>query len=315
MIEPVDDERADPRVRVWSPGRRVDLGATLGPLRRGPGDPTYRTDGGVVWRTSRTPEGVATQRLSVRPGAVGSDVEARCWGPGAAWLLDTLPELLGAADDPEGFLPEHPVVADLHRRHRDWRVPRTGRVLEALVPAVLEQKVTGLEAWRSWRRLVTAYGSPAPGPAPTGMTVFPEPEAWVRIPSWDWHRAGVGPERSRTIVQLARRAAALERTVGMPHADVDRMLRSLPGVGLWTSAEVRQRAHGDADAVSVGDFHLAGRVVYALTGESRGDDARMIELLEPYTGHRYRAVRMVEMSGVGEPRRAPRYSPLDHRGR
>ena len=304
-----------PLVRVWPAHRPVDLAATLGPLRRGGGDPTYRSLPGAVWRTARTPQGPATQRISVRPGEGGSEVEALAWGPGAAWLLEALPGLLGAADDPEGFRPEHPLIAEGWRLSRGWRVPRTGLVLEVLVPAVLEQKVTGSEARMSWRRLVTGYGAPAPGPAPLGMAVVPEPHVWATIPSWEWHRAGVGPDRSRTIVGLARRAAAIERSVGLDGDEADRRLRSLPGVGAWTSAEVRQRAHGDPDAVSVGDVHLAGLVVYALTGDRGGDDAQMLELLQPYAGHRYRAVRMVELSGVSLPRRGPRYSPLDHRSR
>ena len=305
----------EPLIRVWSARRPVDLGATLGPLRRGPGDPTFRRVGGALWRTSRTPEGVASQRISLRAGDLGSDVEVQAWGPGAAWLLETLPDLLGARDDTDGFRPEHPLVADGWRRSPGWRIPRTGLVLESLVPAVLEQKVTGREAWRSWQRLVTGYGAVAPGPAPAGMAVVPMPEQWAGIPSWAWHRAGVGPERSATIVRLAGRAAAVERTVGLPFDQVDRGLQSLPGVGAWTSAEVRQRVHGDPDAVSVGDFHLARHVVFALTGRRDGDDAAMLALLRPYAGHRYRAVRMVELSGVAPERRAPRYSPLDHRTR
>lgn len=302
-------------VRVWHAGRPVDLRATLGPLRRGPGDPTFRMDGGALWRTARTPAGVATQRLSVGAGSSGESVQALAWGPGAGWLLDTLPDLLGAQDDPSGFRPEHQAIAEEWRRSAGWRVPRTHLVLEALVPAVLEQKVTGREAWASWRRLVTTYGTTAPGPAPAGMAVFPEPDVWASVPSWAWHRAGVGPDRSRTIAALAGRAAAIERTDAVTAVEADRRLRSLPGVGAWTSAEVRQRAHGDPDAVSVGDFHLASMVVYTLTGRRGGDDAAMLRLLAPYVGHRYRAVRMVEIAGVALPRRAPRYSPLDHRSR
>jgi hypothetical protein len=300
------------QVRVWQAAWPVDLGATLGPLRHGPRDPTFTSASGALWRTARTPDGPATQRLTVsRPGLVG----AAAWGPGAGWLLETLPDLLGAGDDPSGFDPEHPLLADGWRRSKGWRVPATGLVMDALVVAVLEQKVTGREAWQSWQRLVKAYGEPAPGPAPAGMYVAPEPAAWAAVPSWEWHRAGVGPDRSRTIVGLARRAPAIERTVGLPAEEVDRRLQSLPGVGAWTSAEVRQRVHGDADAVSVGDFHLAGQVVYALTGRRDGDDAQMLELLAPYAGHRFRAVRMIELAGVTLPRRAPRYSPLDHRSR
>ena len=147
------------------------------------------------------------------------------------------------------------------------------------------------------------------------MRVVPAPQRWTLVPSWAWHRAGVGPDRARTVVTATARATALERTLAVDHAEADRRLQSLPGIGPWTSAEVRQRAHGDPDAVSVGDFHLAGQVVYALTGRTGGDDAAMLELLEPYAGHRYRVVRMVELSGVALPRRGPRYAPLDHRSR
>jgi 3-methyladenine DNA glycosylase/8-oxoguanine DNA glycosylase len=234
-------------------------------------------------------------------------------------LLETLPELLGVNDTTFGtFEPDHPVVRAVWRRHQGWRVPRTGLVWETLVPTVLEQKVTGGEARDSWRLMVRTLGEPAPGPEdvrPPGLYVVPEAKVWAQVPSWDWHEAGVGPERSRTIVGAARRVAALERTLSLPLERVEGALRVLPGVGAWTAAEVRQRAFGDPDAVSVGDFHLAGQVVFALTGEMDGDDAKMLELLEPWRGHRYRVVRMIELSGLTKPRRGPRYAPLDHRSR
>jgi 3-methyladenine DNA glycosylase/8-oxoguanine DNA glycosylase len=302
-------------VTTYEPGRPVDLRATLGPLRRGGGDPTTRVDGSGLWRTVRTPLGPATQLLS----RVDRGVTCRAWGTGAAWVLETLPDLLGARDGTaDDFVPltaTHPLLRDAWRRHLGWRVPRSNVVLETLVPSVLEQKVTGGEARSSWRWLVHRYGEPAPGPAPSGLRVVPTPRQWALVPSWAWHRAGVGPERSRTIVTAAGRSAGLERTLGVDHAEADRRMRSLPGIGVWTSAEVRQRAHGDPDALSLGDFHLGGQVVYALTGRTGGDDDAMLELLEPYAGHRYRVVRMVELAGVVQPRRGPRYTPLDHRAR
>jgi 3-methyladenine DNA glycosylase/8-oxoguanine DNA glycosylase len=289
----------------------VHLGATLGALRRGAGDPAHRvTADGTVWRTCSTPEGAATLRLAAHP-AEGA-VRAGAWGPGARWLLDRVPALLGHDDDPAGFVPRHPVVAAAWARYSGWRVPRTGRVFESLVPAVLEQKVTGAEARASWRSLVRRYGEPAPGPAPAGMAVPPVAAVWRAVPSWDWHRAGVDGRRSRAVLSAAVVAARLEETVGMPRADAERRLRSVPGVGVWTAAEVRQRAHGDADAVSVGDFHLAALVGWALVGGPVDDDG-MLELLEPYAGHRYRAVRMIELSGVRKPRFAPRTAPRDYR--
>jgi 3-methyladenine DNA glycosylase/8-oxoguanine DNA glycosylase len=298
-------------VRDWRPGRPVGVVATLAALRRGSTDPAFRRPpDGSVWRTTWTPDGPATLRVSGRAGL--GEITGTAWGPGAAWALEWLPAMLGADDDPEGFRPAHPVLATAWRRHAAWRVPRTGRVLESLVPAVLEQKVTGLEARRAWADLLRRHGEPAPGPAPAGMRVPPPAEGWRAIPSWDWHRAGVDGARSRTVLAAAAVAGRLEETVAMSAADATARLRTVPGVGGWTAAETAQRALGDADAVSVGDFHLAAFVGWALTGE-RTDDAGMLALLEPYREHRYRAVRLLELHVVRHPRRGPRTVPRDYR--
>lgn len=312
--------------RVWRPGRPVDLGSTLGPLRRGSGDPTFRYDGastarrrgGGLWLGTRTPDGPATLRLAVR--AADGEVVATAWGTGASWVLDGLPSLLGADDDVDGFDGvtlgrRYPVLRDTARAHAGWRVPRTRRVMEALAPAVLEQKVTGREAWLAWRTLVRTYGERAPGPVdllPPGLHVPPAAPTWVRIPSWDWHQAGVDLSRSRTLVTAAGRAGRLEALVDRPPAEAATAMRVLPGIGVWTAAEVGQRALGDADAVSVGDYHLAKRVGVAMVGEPVDDDA-MLELLEPFRGHRYRVVRLVELSGAAPARRGPRFEGRDFR--
>jgi 3-methyladenine DNA glycosylase/8-oxoguanine DNA glycosylase len=265
-----------------------------------------------VWRTSLTPEGPGTMRVQGIPVAGYTAVSASAWGPGASWLLAAVPGVLGADDNQAGFEPSHPLLCEMSRRFRGMRVGRSGRVLEALVPAVLEQKVVGAEAWRAWRRLLLRFGDPAPGPAPDGLRVFPAARTWLRIPSWEWHRAGVEGVRARTIVGAARVAGRLEEIVAMASGDADRRLRALPGIGQWTSAEVRQRACGDADAVSVGDYHLPAAVGWALAGR-KVDDAGMLELLAPYAGHRYRVTRLVELGGVGPPRRGPRMAARDYR--
>jgi 3-methyladenine DNA glycosylase/8-oxoguanine DNA glycosylase len=297
--------------RVWRPGFPCQVGLVLSAVRRGRGDPAYQTDvDGSVWRAARTPQGPATLHVRTRP-AVG-EVVGEAWGPGAEWALDTLPSLLGAGDDPSGFVPAHPVLRDAVRRHPGWRVTRTGLVLEALVAAALEQKVTGQEARHGWRMLLRRFGEPAPGPGrERGMRMLPTPEGLRAIPSWEWLRCRVDPARSRVVVTAARVASSLEQTVGLPPPEVARRLRSLPGVGVWTAAEVRQRAHGDADAVSFGDYHVAKNVGWALTGR-RIDDAALADLLAPYRPHRYRVQRLLELSGAAAPRRGPRMAPRTH---
>ncbi|MFF4411312.1 DNA-3-methyladenine glycosylase family protein [Streptosporangium sp. NPDC001559] len=293
--------------RRWRPDRPLDLRATLRPLRHGPGDPAWRhTPDGAFWRTCATPDGPGTLRVAVADGRV----TGAAWGPGAGWLLETLPALLGEDDDVSGFVPEHEVVRRAAKRHEGLRIGRTFRVFESLVPAVLEQKVVSEEGWRAWRWLLYRYGEPAPGPAPEGMRVFPGPEVCRSIPSWDWHRAGAEAVRARTIVNAARYAARLEEAGDS--AATDLLLRALPGIGVWTSAEVRQRSHGDADALSVGDYHLSSLVGWALTGQ-RTDDAGMLRLLAPYLGHRHRVSRLLRSDGERPPARGPRARVRDYR--
>lgn len=286
------------------------MAPTLRVHRRGAGDPSYRIDGrGTHWRATRTPVGPATLALTQRNDGT---VEAEAWGEGAEWALDGVPRLLGADDDASGFEPHHEVVAQLWRRHPHVRFGATGRVWESLLPSIIEQKVTGKEAFGGYRQLVRRHGSPAPGPAgDAGLMLPPDAHTVRRIPSWEWLRLHIDPQRARTAVTAARVADSLDRTVDVAPDEADRRLRSLPGVGVWTSAEVRQRALGHADAVSFFDYHVAANIGWALTGTPVDDDALAV-LLEPYRPHRARVQRLIEVAGLRRPRRGPRMSLPTH---
>ena len=302
-------------VRQWRPPHPTDLLRTLRSLAHGSGDPTQRVartlladECAAVWRTTRLPSGPATMRLAqLRDGALRVDA----WGDGAEEAAERAPSLCGGDDDAAGFDPGDERLATAHRRMAAWRLPRTALIFESLVPVVLEQKVIVVQAQASWRTLVRRYGTAAPGPVAERMRVAPSPSQWRRVPSWAWHRAGVDPQRSRTIVRLAERAAAIDRLASMPSGAAREKLECLPGVGVWTSAEVAQRALGDADAVSVGDFHLAKHIGHALEGRDF-TDAEMLEALEPWRGHRFRAVRCILMAGPARPRRGPKLELVDH---
>ncbi len=295
---------------VWRPQLPVDVRRTLAPLSRGRGDPTHLVEpDGTLWRTTTTEDGPATYRL-VQRGL--HEIACTAWGQGAQRVVAGLADLLGGRDLCAGFEPGHPLLTDTQLRHPGLRIPRTGRVFEALVPAVLEQKVTGKEARAAWRGLVLRHGEAAPGPGPYGMRVPPPAEVWRRIPSWEWHRAGVDPKRSRTVCEAGRLAGRLEQAVGMDPVAAHARLQAIAGIGAWTSAEIAQRALGDNDAVSVGDYHLAQFVGWALVGRPLDDDG-MLELLEGWRPHRYRVVRLLELSGVRKPRFGPRLTVQDHR--
>ncbi|GHD46360.1 DNA-3-methyladenine glycosylase 2 family protein [Mycetocola manganoxydans] len=299
----------------YAPRHPLQVQRIVSPFSRGGDGPCFRRTTTGAWITMRTPAGPATLHLA--QDATG--VDATAWGPGAEWSIDGVPELLGARDDWSDIdLSPSPLLSEVHRRNPGLRLGRNRLVFEMLAPAILEQKVTVVEAWAAWRLLVRRHGTPAPGPAPDGMVVAPDADTWRHIPSWEWHTAGVGPQRSETAVRASRVAAALERTITgtgdvvAEAAEASVRLRSLPGIGPWTAAEVTSRAHGDPDAVSVGDYHLASTVGMALTGSPVDDDA-MLELLEPWAGQRQRVLRLILLSGIRKPRRGPKITIQDHR--
>jgi 3-methyladenine DNA glycosylase/8-oxoguanine DNA glycosylase len=293
--------------RVWRPAWPCPAAPILGQQRHGGGDPTYRIHGDAVWRGIRTPDGPATLRVLPRPS--DGEIHATAWGPGAEWALDRVPAMLGADDDASDFEPGHPLVAEAWRRHPHHRFGAGGLVLEALVPTIIEQKVTGQEAFAGFRRLVHRYGERAPGPGgELRLWVQPDPDALRHVPSWEWLRMHVDPARSRTLVQSARVAGSLER---LTRDNADARLRTLPGIGEWTAAEVRSHAFGDPDAVSFGDYHVAKDIGWAVTGRPF-DDHQLREFLEPWRPQRNRAAMLIHGLAGHRPRHGPRMAPRTH---
>jgi 3-methyladenine DNA glycosylase/8-oxoguanine DNA glycosylase len=296
---------------VHEPARRsfpfdhpLDLARTLWPLRRGSGDPTMRVTADDAVRAWRTAGGPVSIRLRVE----GSALLAEAWGPGADAALDAAPGLAGLEDRPEDLVPVDPLIRRLARNLGGIRLTRTGSILDVLVPTVLEQKIAGKEARRIYRALVRAYGEPAPGPF--GLLLPPAAEVLASLPYHAFHPLGLERRRAEVIRRLAARAPSLERLTRACTTDelaaASAALQALPGIGAWTAAEVGRMALGDPDAISVHDFHLPNLICWAFSGEPRGTDERMLELLEPYRGQRGRVQRLVEASGIGAPRFGPR---------
>jgi 3-methyladenine DNA glycosylase/8-oxoguanine DNA glycosylase len=260
-----------------------------------------RGDGGSVWRATHTPDGPAAVRLA--PTSDGA-VEVDAWGPGAACAAQNAPALCGEEDDDSGFEPRERVLVDARRRHPGLRVPKTRAVFEALLPTVIGQKVATDAAHESYRALVYALGTVAPGPA--NLRVPPPAAVLAETPYWTFHRFGIERRRADVIIRAARSARRLEETASMPLPDAWQRLQAFPGVGPWTAAKVALVALGDADAVPLGDYHLPHMVGFAFDGTARSTDERMLELLEPYRGHRARVLRLLLLAGASAPRFGPR---------
>ena len=287
---------ADAQAR-FEPRRPFDLDLTLAPIGSGP---SLRHHDGAIWRATRTPAGAATVQLEQRNGSV----EVNAWGPGAEWAVAHAPVLCGEEDDDTGFAPSHPLIKRLHHEIPGIRMTRTLSVFETLVPAVILQQVTTEEGRASFHHMVNALGEPAPGPA--SLKLPPAPSVLARTPYWSFHRFGIERRRAEIVIRTARSANRLEEIVTMDLASAYQRMLAFSGIGPWTAAKVAMVALGDADAVPVGDYHLPHSVGYALEGTPRSTDERMLELLEPYRGHRARVIRLLTLAGIAAPRFGPR---------
>jgi len=283
--------------------RPIDLQRTLGSLQTGREDPAIllRPDG--WWLSRRTAAGPATLHLRADDDAI----LAEAWGPGAALALEAAPGLAGLLDDPGAFVPQQPLLRELVGRFPGLRLPRTGQLLPPLLPAVTGQKVTVPEAHRTYRAIVRRLGEPAPGPVP--LLLPPDPARLASLPYFEFHPLGLERRRAEVVRRIGAAAETIESWLALSPEEARARLQTIEGIGPWTAAEATRAAFGDPDAVSLGDAHVPDLVAWALAGEPRADDARMLELLKPYSGQRARVIRLLEISGIKIPRFGPRFSP------
>lgn len=287
-------------VRVVEWDVPLDVVRTLAPLRMSGSDPTSRRHGDTYWKARHTADGPAT--VAVRPTGA-REATFWAWGPGAGAALERAHDWLGLDDDLESFDPTpHPVVERLASQRRGVRMGRFGDAFERLVPVVFGQLVLGKEADRSHSRLVYRFGEAAPGPEE--LRLSPTPQRLIELGSFDFHRLGVERRRAEIVQRAAREATRIDRLLDVPVDDAYTFLRRLRGIGPWTITCLGRVAFGDADAVIVGDYNLPHTVGWALAGKRRSDDEEMLELLEPFRGHRGRVQGMLK--GNGKP---PRHGP------
>jgi 3-methyladenine DNA glycosylase/8-oxoguanine DNA glycosylase len=277
----------------------------------GPSDPTLRVAGNALAMCLRTPEGPITLEAAHSP----ERLDLRLWGPGSEWLEPRLPKMVGIDDRPDLFRPSHPVVREIHRRLGGAHLPRLPRVFDRIIQVVALQLVKSSEGYRAWKRIVQEFGEAAPGPQ--GLVLPPSPETVARLPDSALVAHGVPHKQARTMLRLAGAAGELEAEGEKGTEELTEALSRIRGIGPWTLGYVRGTALGDADAVLPGDYNLPRSIGWVLAGERYADDARMLELLEPFRGHRFRVVKLIWANGVRAPRTRPRRPnrPLGRLGR
>jgi 3-methyladenine DNA glycosylase/8-oxoguanine DNA glycosylase len=287
----------------FTPPFPINVTKTLAPLCRGRSDRTALVSAGALWRATRTPDGPATQRIR----KIGAEIESRSWGPGATWLAERAPVLVGCNDDTTNFPEINEAVTKIHLQNLSYRILCTQNIWEALIPSVLEQKVTGLEARRSYAHIVRHFAEPAPRPEGAPPLVLPPDARRVaEAPSYVFHAANVEAKRGDTIRIAATYAHRFREAADASATEAKALLAKLPGIGAWTVAEIALVALGDADAVSVGDYHLKNWVSWNLAARPRGTDEEMLDLLEPFRPHRGRVLKYLQMGGQRPPRYGPR---------
>ena len=284
----------------------LDLRGTLAATGKA-SDPGRSLGDGGIWRVYRSPDGPVSLKIE----RTEEGVRGLAWGPGSEHALGILPDLVGAHDDPTKFVPHHDALRDLYRRKPGLRFGKTHCAVEALIKTIPGQRVTAVAAKRTARELVFRFGDPAPGPVDLRLPA--DPERIANLSYENLHGAGLERSRASTILEICRRRKRIEQLGQRSPEDAVTALQSIRGIGPWTANRVAELAWGWTDAVQTGDYWLPSTISWILAGEARADDARMLELLEPYRPHRARAVKLAMSARIKPPRFGPRLDVRDFR--
>jgi 3-methyladenine DNA glycosylase/8-oxoguanine DNA glycosylase len=248
-------------------------------------DPSFRRIEERGWQTLRW---VHDELCRVTIGCGASTLGVQIDGPAEA--LNAVGQehargLLGLHDPADWKLDLRDPMRPYQRARPGLRLVRAFWLYEGAVNVILSQRVSGREAVDNWGRLCRRFGEQR-----EGLTSLPSPGRMLSLSLAELASCGIEAKRARALKMAA------ERLRKVPPAElsgegVERLLEGCRGIGPWTRTLLRAQFWGDPDAVPLGDYGLPNLVCGALAGEREGDDCRMLELLEPYRGHRFRLIR------------------------
>jgi 3-methyladenine DNA glycosylase/8-oxoguanine DNA glycosylase len=261
-------------------------------------DPTATLSQNRLKKAFSCVDGTCVVEVTAETGGV----HVRAEGAGEAEVVADLVDALGADDGSKVFTPDHPLLAKLHRAHAGLRLVRVPWRFDVACCAVLQQRVTVREAWQEWTRIAKKYGTRPKNDGSHDLFAFPGAHEIARMDSWRFEELGVDPKRTRAMIGLARDVVRRGTFGWTDRARVRKHMRAVRGIGVWTTEMTLGFGYGDPDALPLADLHLPHLVTWALARERPGTDERMEQLLEPYRGHRFRAVRLLLDAGIVVPR-------------
>jgi 3-methyladenine DNA glycosylase/8-oxoguanine DNA glycosylase len=303
QLKAQDEVQAQEKAHAHVPIFPVHFSRTFSMQSLGPYDPTAES-AADLFRKAFFYRGEPAA-LEFRRDQEGLLVTA--YAPEAEALLEETLAGLSQDDRYRSFATVDGGIWRLHRSQPGLRLLRFPWLYEMTCSAILQQRIRTVDAMRDWRHITQRWGVPAP----LGLRAFPSAEILARVAQFELQALDIDAQRARTLLRFAQESRFVPLKTALRFAELRERLIRIPGVGPWTTESVLGYGAGDADAAIPGDLHLPHLICYALAGEIPGSDERMMELLEPFRGHRFRIIRLIYASGIAVPRSTPHAYELE----
>lgn len=192
--------------------------------------------------------------------------------------------LLGLPQDTHGFEEKamaNPPFGTLVAGQEGLRISVWTDPYDALIRTICGQQITVTLAAKMRARLLETYGTPIGH----GLVAPPRPERMAVVQPDELTALGFSGAKAKAIIAASRAIASGNLPLGHLRegsaARADRLLRALPGVGVWTANDVLLRGMGYVDTVPFGDAALAAGLQILFGMDHRPDREEQAVLLAP----------------------------------